>query len=86
MVIIINGKKIKKEELTQSTFNPNEMMVSALELTRFMGKIGINPNVKFAFIYSDAETHRKYFEKVAQNDGYNLKYFKSQTEATKWLK
>ncbi len=56
--------------------NPKEPMAGALELTNYMRGISIKLNVKFAFIYSEAESHRKYFESVAQTDGFNLKYFK----------
>ncbi|MFC1868991.1 hypothetical protein ACFL0H_12780 [Thermodesulfobacteriota bacterium] len=72
-------------DLTESTFNPAEPMVGAIDLTNYMRNIGIQPHVKFAFIYSDAETHRKYFENVAQIDGFNLRYFKNFNEATAWL-
>jgi len=73
-------------DLTESTFNPDEMMVGAIELTNFMRSIGIKSHVKFAFIYSEAESHRKYFENVAQLDGFNLRYFRSFNEALEWLK
>ncbi len=73
-------------DLTKSTFNPAEPMVGAMDLTTYMRSIGIKPDVKFAFIYSEAESHRKYFEKVAQSDGFNIQYFKSLNAATAWLK
>ena len=72
-------------DLTESTFNPSEMMTGALELTDYLRSIGIKPHVKFAFIYSDAESHRKYFENVAQSFGFNIQYFKSRKEAEAWL-
>ncbi len=73
-------------DLTESTFSPEESMVGALDLTHFMRSIDIKPDVKFAFIYSEAESHRKYFENVAQSDGFNLKYFKNLNNALVWLK
>ena len=73
-------------DLTESTFNPGESMVGALDLTNFMRSIGIKPHIKFAFIYSEAESHRKYFENVAQSDGFNLQYFKNFNDAEAWLK
>lgn len=73
-------------DLTESTFNPAEPMVGALDLTNYIRSIGIKAHVKFAFIYSEAESHRKYFENVAQLGGFNIKYFKSLNEATTWLK
>ena len=72
-------------DLTESTFNPSEMMTGALELTDYLRSIGIKPHVKFAFIYSDAESHRKYFENVAQSFGFNIQYFKRRNEAIAWL-
>lgn len=73
-------------DVTESTFNPAEPILGALELTNFMRSIGIKSHVKIAFIYSEAENHRKYFENVAQLDGFNLKYFKNLDEASEWLK
>jgi len=61
-------------------------MSGALELTNFMRSIAIKPHVKLAFIYSEAESHRKYFENVAQFNGFNIQYFKSYNEAAAWLK
>lgn len=72
-------------DLRESRFDPTEPMAGAIELTNFMRFIGIKPHVKFAFIYSEAESHRKYFENVAQCDGLNFKYFKSINDAEVWL-
>ena len=72
-------------DLTESSFNPDEPMTGALELTNFLRSLGIQPHVKFAFIYSGAESHRKYFENVAQSDGFNLRYFNSLNKAVLWL-
>ncbi len=72
-------------DLTDSSFNPNEPMVGAMALTKFMETIGIQPHVKIAFVYSEAETHRKYFERVAGLEGFNLRYFKNRNKAFKWL-
>ena len=73
-------------DLPESMFQPGEAMLGALELTNFMHAIGIQPRVKFAFIYSEAETHRKYFENIARSEGFNLRYFKTSAEAEEWLK
>lgn len=72
-------------DLTASTFQADEPMIGALELTTFLNKIGIGHNIKLAFLYRDAESHRKFFEQIAQSAGYNLRYFKSAVEAETWL-
>ncbi len=72
-------------DLTKSSFNPAEPITGALDLTNYMRILGIQPHVKFAFVYLDSESHRKYFETVAQIDGFNLRYFKNYAEATAWL-
>jgi len=72
-------------DLTETHFDPDEMMVGALELTKFMQSIGIKPEAKIAFIYSEAESHRKHFENVAQLGGFTIKYHKSFEEALRWL-
>ncbi|MCB2183044.1 MAG: hypothetical protein KQH63_13500 [Desulfobulbaceae bacterium] len=72
-------------DLTESTFNPAEPMIGALDLTNYMRIIGIQSHVKLAFIYAEAENHRQYFENVAQLEGFNIRYFKSNKEALAWL-
>lgn len=81
---LVNFSKVLID-LRESRFDPNEPMAGAFELTNFMRSVGIKPHVKFAFIYSEAERHRKYFENVAQCDGLNFKYFKSVHDAKVWL-
>lgn len=73
-------------DVTAAIFNPDESMVGALDLTSFMHSIGISPQVKLAFVYADAEEHRKYFESVSQLDGFTLRYFTSADEAAAWLR
>ena len=73
-------------DLTESAFDPAEPMVGALDLAKYMKAMGIRPDVKFAFIYSEADEHRRYFETVAQSEGFNLKYFKNLDDANAWLK
>ena len=72
-------------DLTESTFNPDEPMVGAMDLTDYMRSIGIGPDARFAFVYSEAESHRKYFEHIAQLDGFNIRYFKDMDAAVAWL-
>jgi hypothetical protein len=73
-------------DLTESTFDPAEKMTGALDLLNFMRSLGIKPEVKLAFTYSDGEHYRKYFEQLAREfDGRNLKYFKSLDNAHEWL-
>lgn len=84
--LLVSGFSRVIIDLTESTFNPDEPMVGAFDLTNFMRSIGIKQNVRLAFIYSEAEKHRKYFENVAQSDGFNLQYFKSLNKAIEWLR
>ena len=72
-------------DLIDSQFNLDQPMVGALELSNYMKTIGIPANAKFAFVYSEAEAHRKYFENVAQICGFNIRYFKSLDQALTWL-
>lgn len=73
-------------DVTKSTFDPAEPMVNALDLIRYMRSLGLPADVKLAFIYADSERHRKYFESVAQMEGFNIRYFKDGKEAEEWLK
>ncbi len=50
-----------------------------------MSDVGLSPDAKLAFIYLDAETHRKTFEKISQKIGYQLRYFKDIDDAYNWL-
>ncbi|MFC1523904.1 hypothetical protein ACFL6N_03855 [Thermodesulfobacteriota bacterium] len=72
-------------DLVDTEFKANEPVTGALTLVTYMRKIGFPPMTRMAFIYSDAESHRKYFENVAQADGFHLKYFKNRDEAIEWL-
>lgn len=83
----INNLKYNKIliDLTKSSFKKDEPMVGALELINFMNSIGIPPKAKLAFIFSEAEHHRKYFEGIANTGGFNIQYFKNLHDATSWL-
>ena len=72
-------------DLTEAAFDPAEPMVGALELTSYLRTIGIGPQVRLAFLYQDAEEHRKYFERVAASEGYSICYCRSLSEAMDWL-
>lgn len=73
-------------DLAESSFDYNTPMTGALELTAFMETIGIPGHAKIAIIYSEAEAHRKYYEKASQDAGYNVLYFKNLNDAMAWLK
>ena len=72
-------------DLTESLFKKGESLIGALELVRHMKAIGISPQTKLAFIFSEAEDHRNYFEDVARISGFSIRYFKDQRSASKWL-
>lgn len=72
-------------DVRQAVFNPTESMINALDLINYMQNIGIKPDVKLAFVYADAEDHRKYFEKMATSEGLKLHYFRDYERALTWL-
>ena len=72
-------------DLRRSHFNLSEPMKGSVELTMYLSDIGMSPDAKLAFIYDDAETHRKTFEKISQKIGYQLRYFKDIDDAYNWL-
>lgn len=84
--IDLTGFKKILIDTRRSKFDQDELMTGAVDLTNFFKTIGISPKVKFAFIYSEAERHRKYFENIAQLGGFNLRYFRAVGEALEWLK
>jgi len=84
-VLNISGYQLVQLDLSESTFKNDEQMIGSLELTTHMKEIGICSQTKFAFIYSEAESHRKYFEDVANLAGFNIRYFKDKQSAGKWL-
>lgn len=84
-VLNISGYQLVQLDLSESTFKKDEQMIGSLELTTHMKEIGICSQTKFAFIYSEAESHRKYFEDVANLAGFNIRYFKDKQSAGKWL-
>ena len=72
-------------DLTESSFKKDEPMAGALELTSFMASIGIPQHAKIAFVFTEAEEHRMYFEGVAQTSGFNIRYFRHPDQARDWL-
>lgn len=72
-------------DVREAIFDPAEPMLNALALVDYMRMVGIRPNVKFAFLYKDAERHRNYFAQVAQSVGFCIRYFKSIDDAVAWL-
>jgi len=72
-------------DVTASVFDPDETMIGAWDLANYIRDIGVNPKVRWAFIYKDGESHRKYFEKVAEKEGLSIRYFKNRNNALEWL-
>lgn len=73
-------------DLRESRFNPSEPIKGAVDLTIYLNKIRMNQDAKLAFIYVDAETHRKTFEQISQKFRYQVRYFKSIDEAYSWFR
>jgi len=73
-------------DLTETSFDYYVPTTGASELVAYMLSIGIPSHAKLAFIYSEAESHRKHYENVSQNAGYNVRYFKNLNDAEAWLK
>ncbi len=73
-------------DLTETSFDYHVPKTGASELVAFMQSLGIPTHAKLALIYSEAESHRKHYENVSQNAGYNVRYFKNLDEAKAWLK
>lgn len=72
-------------DLRQAVFNPTEPMDGAVELTMYMSSIHMKLDSKLAFVYVDAEDHRKTFEKFSRKFGYQLRYFRDPHAAQLWL-
>lgn len=72
-------------DLRRSSFDLSEPIEGSVRLTMHMSDVGLSPDAKLAFIYLDAETHRKTFEKISQKIGYQLRYFKDIDDAYIWL-
>ena len=58
----------------------------AANITGLMKIAGIDSSIKIAILYKLSEKHRKSFQELALNSGFNLKYFKEKNKALKWLK
>lgn len=72
-------------DVTESTFQPDESMINALDLVNYLRFLGIPLFARLALICVDLGEHRKYFESVAQSDGVNLRYFKDEKSGLAWL-
>ena len=67
IVLEIKNSKYNKVliDLTKASFKKDEPTAGALALTRFMNSIGMPPRARLAFVFLEAELHRKYFEEIA---------------------
>jgi len=72
-------------DLTETSFDYYVPTTGASELVAYMLSIGIPSHAKLAFIYSEAESHRKHYENVSQNAGYNVRYYRNLNDAKAWL-
>jgi hypothetical protein len=72
-------------DVVNSVFSPGEPMTGALTLINYMKQLGFPTGTRIAFLYRDAETHRKFFESMAQMEGFSLKYFQERDAAIDWL-
>lgn len=73
-------------DLTETEFDYHVPTTGASDLIAYMKIIRIPPQAKLAFIYSEAEPHRKHYEQVCQKEGYNVRYFRKLNDALEWLK
>ena len=92
-ILLAIASKLKKYDysralidLTDTSFDYQVPSTGASELVAYMLSIGIPSHAKLAFIYSEAESHRKHYENVSQNAGYNVRYFKKLNDAKECLK
>jgi len=91
-ILLAIASKLKKYDysralidLTETSFDYQVPSTGASELVAYMLSIGIPSRAKLAFIYSEAESHRKHYENVSQNAGYNVRYYRNLNDAKTWL-
>ena len=72
-------------DVLESEFDPDEAMSNALPLVGILRSLEFPPQARIAFLYREAEEHRKFFEQAAQSGGFNLRYFRDRGEALAWL-
>jgi len=91
-ILLAIASKLKKYhysraliDLTETLFDYQVPSTGASELVAYMLSIGIPSHAKLAFIYSEAESHRKHYENVSQNAGYNVRYYRNLNDAKAWL-
>ena len=72
-------------DLSQTLFDTETPLTGALTLITYIRSLGLPPQAKMAFLYSDSETHRRFFESVAQSEGYQLRYFCNGSQTIEWL-
>jgi len=58
-------------------------MTNALQIQHTtQNKLLVFPKThQWLFLYTSAETHRKYFENIAQLEGYNIRYYREKDQA-----
>ncbi|PLY04866.1 MAG: hypothetical protein C0622_02155 [Desulfuromonas sp.] len=72
-------------DLREAVFDPAEPIVGAVDLTIHLNRIRMKFDSKLAFVYTDAEEHRKSFEIIANKFNYRVQYFKKLEDARSWL-
>ncbi len=72
-------------DVVKAEFSPDEPLTGALTLITVLKALGFEPSTRMAFLYQSAGAHRKYFESMAQSEGYSIKYFYERDEALAWL-
>lgn len=72
-------------DVLEAAFDPDEAMSNALPLVGLLQALEFPPRARIAFLYKEAEEHRKFFEQAAQTGGFNLRYFRDREAAVTWL-
>ncbi|MCP3921519.1 MAG: hypothetical protein GY714_02930 [Desulfobacterales bacterium] len=69
----------------ETTISEKQLSFDAYPLVDVLKKNDFKPPKKIAFLKKEDHVVRTLFEKVAQQEGFNVKYFYSRDEALVWL-
>jgi len=72
-------------DVTEAAIDDSEPMSNMHDVLDYMMKLGLSPDMRIAFVYSNSETHRMYFQTISHMEGYAIRYFKDIEEASKWM-
>jgi hypothetical protein len=80
-----NGYHKLLVDIIETAISTNQLSFDAIPLVDGLKMFGFHPPKKLAFLKKEDHAVRTLFEKAANQEGLNVKYFDNKKEAIEWL-